>query len=181
MKHGILWKVSHWELIGDDRGRSRLGCTDNFSPVLYEQWEWGCPSFVSRCISITPGAAVSGAGELIKRIALEQGNRGRNSPASGALPGNQSSPATLSWDLSTARSGKCHLFLPRQIFYPCVCVCEAVRGEKKHSQSSSTHPVQYGHGSSALKLSLSPPRDICWVCKRWNWCLHTAIDWEQGG
>lgn len=35
----LLQKVSHQELIQDDRGMSPARCTNNFSNVIYDQWE----------------------------------------------------------------------------------------------------------------------------------------------
>lgn len=120
-------------------------------------------------------------GDHIMFIVLEQGNRGSNSPASRALQAIRAAQPLSAETYKLQEVGKCHFFLPRSSFYSCVFVWEAAKWERKHSQSSSTHPGQDSHGSSALKLCLSPPRDICWVCKRWNWCLHTARGWEQGG
>lgn len=114
-EHRILWKVSHWELIRDDWGRFTDLCTDHFSPILYEQWERGCPSFVSGCISITPSTASSGLAHHIKHIVLEQGNGGSNSPARGALRAAQPPSAET-------YKPQIIYFLPRKSFYPCKAV-----------------------------------------------------------
>lgn len=148
---------------------------------------------ISVRISIMSITAVSGVWDLIKCIALKQGNRVSNSPASGAYPDNQNSLAAPNWGLINCKKWQNVIFsfLGKDFICVHVWVHRASSRWGKGGQPELFHsPGAGGRGRRITvdHLLWSTPYHLVGESAgsakapmQWSWCLstltHTAVDW----